>query len=140
MRQLLRHGVLGGLFLLMASSPLLAQEIKRDTAKRIDSVDGPRSFAEYCAVCHGPNGTGNGPAAKALKTPPADLTTLTARHGTFSQNTVERKILGTDSVLEHGTREMPIWGPAFRAMETDEAAKLRVHNLVQYIRSIQKPK
>lgn len=138
MKLAIRLGVMSGLFVVLASTPLLAQEIKREAVRRIDTVDGAKSFAQYCAVCHGETATGTGPAAKALKTPPADLTTITKRHGTFSISNVERKIIGTDDVLEHGTREMPIWGPAFRAMETDEAAKLRVHNLVEYLRSIQK--
>ncbi len=35
---------------------------------------GAEVFATYCAVCHGPDGKGNGPAAAALVPPPPDLT------------------------------------------------------------------
>ncbi|MBW1885021.1 MAG: cytochrome c [Deltaproteobacteria bacterium] len=35
---------------------------------------GARVFAAYCAVCHGPAGKGDGPAAAALVPPPSDLT------------------------------------------------------------------
>ena len=38
-------------------------------------------FATYCAVCHGPSGLGNGPAAAGLAKKPANLTQLTARNG-----------------------------------------------------------
>jgi putative copper resistance protein D len=34
---------------------------------------GARLFAEHCAVCHGPAGAGDGPAALGLPRPPADL-------------------------------------------------------------------
>jgi mono/diheme cytochrome c family protein len=33
-------------------------------------------FRSYCAVCHGLDAKGSGPAAPALKMEPADLTTL----------------------------------------------------------------
>ncbi len=35
---------------------------------------GKASYSTYCAACHGPTGAGDGPAAKALKPPPKDLT------------------------------------------------------------------
>ncbi|MBW2233214.1 MAG: c-type cytochrome [Deltaproteobacteria bacterium] len=35
---------------------------------------GAQVFAAYCAVCHGPAGKGNAPAAAALVPPPPDLT------------------------------------------------------------------
>ncbi|HET8540322.1 MAG TPA: c-type cytochrome [Anaeromyxobacter sp.] len=35
---------------------------------------GRASYARYCASCHGPGGAGDGPAAKALRPPPRDLT------------------------------------------------------------------
>jgi len=35
---------------------------------------GAQVFAAYCAVCHGPAGKGDGPAAAALVPPPPDLT------------------------------------------------------------------
>lgn len=36
--------------------------------------NGAQLFQKHCAVCHGESGRGDGPAAKDLKTPPADLT------------------------------------------------------------------
>ena len=36
-------------------------------------------FAENCSACHGPGGKGDGPAAAALPTPPADLTRIADR-------------------------------------------------------------
>ena len=37
-------------------------------------------FANYCAVCHGKDGRGTGPAAPAMKTSPSDLTSLAKNH------------------------------------------------------------
>ncbi len=37
-------------------------------------VEGDRLFRQHCAVCHGAEGRGDGPAAKGLPIPPADLT------------------------------------------------------------------
>jgi mono/diheme cytochrome c family protein len=39
-----------------------------------DTPTGPRVFARYCAVCHGPDGKGNGPAAPSLIPRPRDFT------------------------------------------------------------------
>jgi mono/diheme cytochrome c family protein len=38
-------------------------------------------FNTYCAVCHEKGANGSGPAASAMKTPPADLTALTKNSG-----------------------------------------------------------
>ena len=42
---------------------------------------GAASFQQYCASCHGTDARGNGPAAAALRTRPADLTRIAARRG-----------------------------------------------------------
>jgi mono/diheme cytochrome c family protein len=116
-----------------------AQTVKRETAPRIQSMQGVDSYKAYCASCHGPEGKGNGPAAPALKEAPADLTTIAKRHGgTFSATDVEETISGRAVRAAHGSREMPIWGPVFQALAADDStAKLRMSNLVNYLRSIQ---
>src|SRR2546421_869222 len=45
------------------------------------AASGQQMYDEYCAVCHGKDGRGNGPAAEALKSKPTDLTQLTKTHG-----------------------------------------------------------
>jgi mono/diheme cytochrome c family protein len=96
-------------------------------------------FQRYCAVCHGKDGKGAGPAAAALKTPPSDLTGLAKRHdGKFPVGAVRQQLGGGSSTPAHGSAEMPIWGPVFRAMNPNESlAKLRVDNLLRYLESIQ---
>jgi mono/diheme cytochrome c family protein len=49
-------------------------QIKKTQVKH--PVSGAQMFKEYCAVCHGPGGKGDGTVATALKVPPPDLTTL----------------------------------------------------------------
>jgi high-affinity iron transporter len=44
-------------------------------------VQGKTAFGKYCASCHGPNGQGDGPAAKALKPPPRNLVTQPVKGG-----------------------------------------------------------
>ena len=43
--------------------------------------DGRRLFVENCALCHGRQGLGDGPAGAGLKPGPADLTRISARNG-----------------------------------------------------------
>jgi mono/diheme cytochrome c family protein len=108
----------------------------------IASTRGQDMFAFYCAACHGSGGKGDGPVAPSLRTPPADLTTIAKRAGgTFPAARVESHVTGTGTTLivSHGTREMPVWGPIFRALDpnSDAMNKVRIANLVGYIESLQ---
>jgi len=107
----------------------------------IESLAGRDSFDLYCASCHGTAGRGNGPVASALRTSPPDLTTLAQRNGgAFPQDRVRDFVTGTGRELTaHGTTEMPVWGPMFRAFESDARARERLENLVAYVESIQRP-
>ncbi|HVH26120.1 MAG TPA: cytochrome c [Vicinamibacterales bacterium] len=86
-------------------------------------------YRQYCAACHGEQGTGNGPAASSFKTRPTDLTRLAARTGKFSAAEVEAVIKGVDEpnparpaapdhepIPAHGSYAMPVWGPYFTAV------------------------
>jgi len=41
---------------------------------KADASPGEKVFAKHCAVCHGPDGKGNGPAAPSMKPRPRDFT------------------------------------------------------------------
>ena len=98
---------------------------------------GQETFRAYCASCHGMDGKGDGPAAAALTEKLPDLTRLGDR-GAFPMAMIESVIRGDQSVVAHGTREMPIWGQAFRNTNGDQAlAKIKIHNLALYLASIQ---
>ena len=104
------------------------------------NVDDPQAmFREYCSACHGRGGRGDGPAAAALKTVPADLTRISARNGgKFPDAKVRRYIEGLDEIPAHGSRDMPVWGQVLRQLPGGESAvKMRVEALTKYIQSIQ---
>lgn len=84
-------------------------------AQREEVVKAGRpTYEQYCAVCHGPAGKGDGGAATLLTVKPADLTQLSKKNnGVFPFWQVYRVIDGREEVKGHGTREMPIWGRSF---------------------------
>ncbi len=104
------------------------------------SLAGQDVFGSYCAPCHGRDGTGHGPVATALKTAPANLTLLARRNGgTYPQAAVEAFVTnGKGTIDAHGSSDMPIWGPTFRALEpSDRLVKVRIKSVVDYVGSIQ---
>jgi mono/diheme cytochrome c family protein len=109
-------------------------------------------FRQYCAQCHGMSGVGNGPVAAALKKKPANLTLLAKNNGgVFPEKEVRDFIDGTKTSAAHGSREMPIWGDAFRMRSASQAGgkslqsvgltqaqvNAKIDGLVKYIKSIQ---
>ena len=113
---------------------------EKEYEQLIYSVKGPDLYRAHCAACHGLDGRGKGPVAPALKATVPDLTILTKRNGgTFPEARVRRVISGdAPSLLPHGTREMPVWGPIFHQIEEDEDfGNVRLENLVKYLKSIQ---
>ena len=131
------------LIAILTSITASAQTARTTTpALALESLTGRDSFDRYCAACHGVDGRGTGPAASALRTRPADLTTLTERNGgSFPRQRVSSFVEGTDRALSaHGTSDMPVWGSTFRALEASDArVKVRLANLVAYVESLQRP-
>ena len=104
------------------------------------SLRGRDVFEFYCATCHGRAGTGDGPVAAALKTRPADLTKLAAANGgEFPRERVQAFIThGRSDAPAHGSTDMPVWGPIFRALEpSDTRVTIRIENVIGYIESLQ---
>jgi mono/diheme cytochrome c family protein len=104
-------------------------------------LDGAKIFRDYCTVCHGPDGKGKGPAARALRHAPPDLTLISKRnHGRFPANKVKAIISGEEqSTAAHGSREMPIWGPIFHDVEWDkDLGHVRLDNVTKFLESLQK--
>lgn len=123
-------------------------QIKKTQVKPTSPVSGAQMFKEYCAVCHGPGGKGDGPVATALKVPPPDLTTLAQRHdGNFPDDYVSNVLKNGVKNPAHGSGEMPVWGPILDTMNRWKAlcpgmdetpVTLRIANLSNYLKSIQK--
>jgi mono/diheme cytochrome c family protein len=95
-------------------------------------------YSQYCAVCHGADGKGNGPAAAALKSPPNDLTQLAKKNGgAFPEMQVLRTITSGD-VVAHGSKDMPIWGNVLKGLDSSASVlQLRLTNLTAHIQSMQ---
>jgi mono/diheme cytochrome c family protein len=116
-------------------------EIKHVPIKQTSPASGAEMYKTYCAVCHGIDGRGNGPAAEALKVPPTDLTMLATKNGgKYPALKVSAIIRGENVLAAHGTKDMPIWGNLFWSLSGGHEAEVqqRVTNLNKYIESIQK--
>ena len=100
---------------------------------------GAEMFNAYCAVCHGKDGKGKGPAASELKTVPTDLTTLTKRHeGKYPSDYVLQVLRnGPATAKAHGSEEMPVWGPLFSAIGDPGSPTQRFFNLSKFIEGMQ---
>ena len=117
------------------------KEIKHVPIKPTSAASGEEMYKTYCAVCHGTDGKGDGPATSALKTPPTDLTALSQKSGgKYPAMKVAAVIRGEEVLAAHGTKEMPIWGHLFWNMSGGHEAEVqqRVANLNKYIESLQK--
>jgi len=117
-----------------------APEVKHVPIKTVSPASGADMYKNYCAVCHGLDGKGDGPAAAAMKTPPADLTQLAKKNnGQYPGLKVAAAIRGEGAPTAHGTKEMPVWGPLFRSISGGHEAEIsqRVTNLTKYIETLQ---
>ncbi len=137
---MVRHVLVAVVVLAVSAGAALAQpRIEKGPIKPTPASDPKLMFNTYCAVCHGSEGKGNGPAAASLTKVPADLTRISARNGgTFPEVRVRRYIEGLDEVPAHGTRDMPMWGGLFNALSRD-TAQIRVAALAGYLKSLQQP-
>jgi mono/diheme cytochrome c family protein len=105
---------------------------------------GAELFSTYCATCHGVDARGGGPAARALRAPPPDLSRIAARRdGEFPESSLAMMIDGRFELPAHGSREMPIWGarlanaiPGFAT--GDEVARGQIACLLEYLKSLQR--
>ena len=114
--------------------------IKHVPMKATSPVSGKEMYVTYCAVCHGTDGKGGGPAASALKVPATDLTLLSKNNGgKYPAMKVTSAIHGEGNVAAHGSKEMPVWGSLFRNISGGHEAEVqqRVVNLTQYIETLQ---
>lgn len=108
---------------------------------------GKREFEANCASCHGVDGKGNGPLRELLRRSPPDLTLLAQKNqGVFPMSRLYEVIDG-EAVAAHGTRDMPVWGRAYRMqdaeyyMDTPYDAQAQVRSrilaLLEYINRLQ---
>lgn len=132
--------VISALAIAQVSPAQSVPTINRVPIANTPSNSGKDMFVSYCAVCHGKDGKGNGPAATAMKIPPSDLTILAKGNGgKYPASHVAAVIRGQAALASHGTQDMPIWGPLFSSISQGHEAQVqqRVSNLVSYIDSLQ---
>jgi mono/diheme cytochrome c family protein len=132
------------LLLLAIAFVASAQEIKSVPIKYTNPASGSEMYAAYCAVCHGATAKGDGPAAPAFKKLPTDLTMLARNNGGKYPDAQVKTVLGYGTkITAHGDIHMPFWKPLFHSLNRNETSDpdpettLRIHNLVDYIKSIQ---
>lgn len=104
---------------------------------RADS--GEAMYHILCAGCHGTLGRGDGPASPLLKGERLDLTKISKRNkGEYPAQRIAYILGNQAGVAGHGSKEMPVWGDSFRGVgEQDSVVRLRINNLVEYIRGLQ---
>lgn len=114
--------------------------IKHVPISRTSPNSGREMFENYCAVCHGKDGKGAGPAASALKTAPTDLSSLAkSSGGKYPASHVAAVIRGQATTAAHGSQDMPVWGPLFSSISQGHEAQVqqRITNLVDYVETMQ---
>jgi mono/diheme cytochrome c family protein len=117
-----------------------AKVIQHVPVKATSPASGKEMYTSYCAVCHGTDGKGGGPAASALKVPPTDLTLLSKTNGgKYPALKVTSSIRGEAALPAHGSKEMPVWGTLFWSISSGHESEVqqRVANLTHYIESMQ---
>jgi mono/diheme cytochrome c family protein len=141
--------LLGGALVGVSANLALAQEGGPAMGASGKIITGKLEFRQYCAQCHGMSATGDGPVAAALKKKPANLTLLSKNNGgVFPEQEVREFIDGSKTAESHGTREMPIWGYAFKYRQgslagsgapplSDQEVKQKIDLLVDFVKSVQ---
>jgi mono/diheme cytochrome c family protein len=126
------------LFLAVCAIGAGQTKIKETPVKLSGTTDGAELYREHCAVCHGVEAKGAGPAARALKNMPTDLTILARNNGgKFPAFAVQQKIKGGE-IIEHGTVDMPMWGKLLIPAGKGPAdAQMRIYALMRYLEQIQ---
>jgi mono/diheme cytochrome c family protein len=122
---------------LWAQAEIKSVPMNAETARMTDGHD---TYVTLCATCHGTLGRGNGPVANALKTKMPDLTQLAKNNGGEFPTAKVRESLAAEvgAVTAHGSTEMPVWGAVFLESQGRAMAMLRMYNIIEYLKSIQK--
>jgi mono/diheme cytochrome c family protein len=99
-----------------------------------DVAEGHRYFVRYCASCHGTDGLGDGPVAKSLATPPANLRKLGDKYGMpLPAHRIAELIDGRDTARAHGSHEMPVWGEKLYELGHGEKGEKGIGDVIDKI-------
>jgi mono/diheme cytochrome c family protein len=130
--------VFGLMFALIAALSVSQSALSSDK----DVSDGHRYFVRYCASCHGTDGLGDGPVAKSLVTPPANLRKLGDKYGMpLPAHRIAEIIDGRDTARAHGSHEMPVWGEKLYELGQGERGEYGIGEvigkIIAYLNTIQ---
>jgi len=84
--------------------------------------EGKKAFRVHCAACHGKSGKGDGPAGRALATPPYNLTWSVAKDDYL------RQIISKGGAAMERSGDMPAWGEVL--------APLQIESVIHYIKTL----
>jgi|SRR5579871_996837 len=130
------------LYLLFLPAILLPAAWTQDTTTSSDyhAIEGAKIFQCRCAMCHGVDGSGHGPHSSVLKHPTPNLTLISQRRGGMFPYQRVKDIIDGEKIglLSRGDREMPILGPIFHVVESDQDwGEVRLDAITRYVESIQ---
>lgn len=131
------------LILLPAGGTAQETTVKTAPIAQSDPHSGKQMFTDYCAPCHGKDGTGNGPAAQQMKKAPANLAALAKNNGgKYPARHVAAVLTFGDEKAAHGSKEMPVWGQLFQSLNWSSSTKeleaqQRINRLNSYMESLQ---
>lgn len=115
---------------------LIGMSLPAAAANPSSAYEGRRLYVSYCQLCHGVEGKGDGPLAKAMKISPANLnTTVRSRSDTILTKIItgegRQTITGRD---RHNllSEAMPEWKDVF--------TKSQVKSLIAYLRFLGRSK
>jgi mono/diheme cytochrome c family protein len=132
-------------FATATSAMALAQQ-RPAAAQKVDF--GKAEYEDKCATCHGVKGAGDGPTAPFLTKRAADLTTLAKKNnGILPVAAIYEVVEGGKEASVHGTRDMPVWGKAYRIQaaeyyidvpyDPEAYVRARILAVVEYINRLQ---
>lgn len=125
---------------MLSASYAQSKNVKVVSVQPSPTINGSELYRQYCAVCHGTDGRGAGPAADALKQRPSDLTQLTSENnGKFPTLKVQSILNGQSNMVSHGSQEMPIWGDLFKSVTPDRSfVTLKIEVVTRYLQGLQR--
>jgi mono/diheme cytochrome c family protein len=138
--RLLRLIFLVAAFVILAGVIRSQEPHKNSGARPADIGSGEKTFIKHCASCHGVDGSGNGPVARALKPAPTNLTTLSRKNqGKYPAGFVSTVLKFGRNLAAHGSQDMPVWGSLFKTIDPvhDPTGQKHVEDVVAYIESLQ---
>jgi mono/diheme cytochrome c family protein len=151
MKQIVRYTVtvlviLAGSFVFTAGTLAAEVVIKQVpmTWNDVAGKNGHEMYDQLCAVCHGMEGKGDGPAARALSQPVPDLTQIgTGATSKYSHAQLKRVIAGKSRAVHQDLVGMPLWETEFQYVHRSwngqprtTYARVKINSLAEYVEGL----